>query len=235
MSQPPSDPPSGGTTAWRLVVPVKRAALGKSRLAQSLGQSLGRVAGVRDREALSRALATDTVRAARLTVGASRVLVVTSDEVFAAACERLGVHAIEDPGHGLNAAVAAGLAALTGDGYTAALLADLPSLTPAELSEGLASAGAHDQAFVPDTQGTGTVLRTALHAFIPRFGPASAARHAADGAVRLDLPLPRLRTDVDDVESLARAAELGLGPSTLEVLESLDLLGWAHAGDGPRI
>jgi 2-phospho-L-lactate guanylyltransferase len=232
MSQPPSDRPHAETTAWHLVLPVKRAALGKSRLAESLDRT-GRPAGC---EALSRALASDTVRAARLTVGADRVLVVTSDEVFAAACGRQGVRVIEDPGLGLNAAVAAGLAAAHGDGSAAALLADLPALTSAELAEALAAAAVHEQAFVPDAQNTGTVLRTALDPhFIPRFGPASAARHEADGAARLELSLPRLRTDVDDLESLGRAAELGLGPATLEVLGALDLLGWAHAGDGPRV
>ena len=71
--------------------------------------------------------------------------------------------------------------------------------------------------------------------FAPRFGPDSASRHAADGAVRLELDLPRLRTDVDDLQSLVRVLELGAGPSTTAALGGLDLLGWAHAGHGPRL
>jgi 2-phospho-L-lactate guanylyltransferase len=253
MSQPPSDPPRAGTTPWHIVVPVKRADLGKSRLAQSLG----RAAGSAEREALSRALASDTVRAARLAVGPEQVWVVTSDERFGAECLRQGVRVVQDTGRGLNAAISEGLAA-AGRPSVGALLGDLPALTAADLASALMAAAALPQAFVPDAAGTGTVLRTAMspssgppraHAsetpggplalpFVPRFGPDSAARHEADGATRLDLPLPRLRTDVDDLESLGRAAELGLGPATREAVESIEaigLLGWAHAGDGPRV
>jgi 2-phospho-L-lactate guanylyltransferase len=73
---------------------------------------------------------------------------------------------------------------------------------------------------VPDAQGTGTVLLTSLTGQLePAFGPGSAARHAAAGHHRLDLALPRLRTDVDDDRSLAAALELGVGPATLGVLD----------------
>ena len=52
----------------------------------------------------------------------------------------------------------------------------------------------------------------------PSFGPGSAARHQAAGAVRLELDLPGLRTDVDDDRSLTAALELGVGPATGRVL-----------------
>ena len=145
---------------------------------------------------------------------------------------------VPDRGTGLNAAVALGLARTPPGGSVAALLGDLPALTPADLGHALEVAGTQGQSFVPDHDGSGTVLRASSgqHGhFTPRFGPGSAELHAADGAVRLDLALPRLRTDVDDLRSLVTVLELGVGPSTTAALAGLDLLGWAHAGHGPRL
>ena len=77
--------------------------------------------------------------------------------------------------------------------------------------------------FVPDAEGTGTVLLTALtaDAMRPEFGADSAAAHQAAGAVRLDLDLPRLRRDVDTPADLQTAVELGVGPRTRSVLAEI--------------
>ena len=243
MSEPGSDTPTTGLPEWHLVIPVKDAAVGKSRLARELaGVEFG--AGVEsahgaDRETIGRALARDTLQAACLTVGPARVVLVTADEVIAAEFRDHGVTTIRDAGVGLNAAVTLGLARTPPGGSVAVLLGDLPALTPADLGPALEAARAHGQSFVPDADGSGTVLRASsggpVGHFTPRFGPGSAARHAADGAARLELDLPRLRTDVDDLRSLVRVLELGAGPSTTAALGSLDLLGWAHAGNGPRL
>ena len=243
MSEPGSDTTTTGPPEWHLVIPVKDAAVGKSRLARALGGiefgAGAESAHVADREAIGRALARDTLRAACLTVGPARVVLVTADEVIAAEFRDQGVTTLPDAGGGLNAAVTLGLARTAPGGSVAALLGDLPALTPADLGRALEVAGAHGQSFVPDADGSGTVLRASsrgpLGHFTPRFGPGSAALHAADGAVRLELDLPRLRTDVDDLPSLVRVLELGAGPSTTAVLSGLDLLGWAHAGNGPRL
>jgi 2-phospho-L-lactate guanylyltransferase len=88
---------------------------------------------------------------------------------------------------------------------------------PGELERGLRAAAGWPEAFVPDAAGTGTTLYTARPgvAFQPRFGPGSAARHAAAGAAALLLPdAPGLRRDVDTPDDLRRAAALGLGPRT---------------------
>ncbi len=243
MSEPGSDTPTTGLREWHLVIPVKDAAVGKSRLARALaGVEFG--GGVEsahraDRETIGRALARDTLRAACLTVGPARVVLVTADEVIAAEFRDHGVTTVRDAGVGLNAAVTLGLARTPTGGSVAVLLGDLPALTPADLGHALEAAGAHEQSFVPDADGSGTVLRASsggpVGHFTPRFGPGSAARHAADGAARLELDLPRLRTDVDDLRSLVRVFELGAGPSTTAALGSTDLLGWAHAGNGPRL
>lgn len=100
----------------------------------------------------------------------------------------------------------------------AALVGDLPALRAAELDEALEAAAAYAHAFVPDAPGTGTTLLAAtpgapLH---PGFGPGSAARHG-EHAQRLDAG-PGLRHDVDTVEDLTAAADVGLGPATAALL-----------------
>lgn len=210
----PADPP------WRIVIPVKDARYGKSRLARATE------AEPSARVELNRAVAADTIAAAVAALGAPFVLVVTSDAVLAAASTELGIEVVSDPGSGLNGALKAGLRRTPGPAR-AALLGDLPCLTPGDLLDALSVARHHRQSFVPDAQGVGTVLRcsTAASAFVPRFGPASADRHARDGAARLELNLPRLRTDVDDLGSLAAARRLGLGERTRTVLARLGS-GW---------
>jgi 2-phospho-L-lactate guanylyltransferase len=99
------------------------------------------------------------------------------------------------------------------------LLGDLPTVTPAALSRALQACGQHQTAFVPDAEGTGTVLLTAraLADLVPAFGAGSAAAHARH-STRLDLDLPLLRSDVDDDVALGRAVALGVGPRTAAVL-----------------
>jgi 2-phospho-L-lactate guanylyltransferase len=209
----PSTEPSPNSV-WCVVIPVKDARTGKSRLAATVPGA---------DEHLRRAIADDTVRAAVRALGPGGVVVVTSDQVLAAAWSTAGVAVHPDPDAGLNAAVAAGLsAARHTDRRTAALLGDLPALTPADLLAALAAASGHAESFVPDRDGTGTVLRCG-EGFVPRFGPGSAAAHERDGAVRLSLDLPRLRTDVDDGDSLLLAEALGLGPCTKSALRRTKL------------
>ena len=60
-----------------------------------------------------------------------------------------------------------------------------------------------------------------LRRLVPRFGAGSAAAHEREGAVCLDLPLPSLRRDVDDEESLREALLLGVGRQTAALLAHL--------------
>jgi 2-phospho-L-lactate guanylyltransferase len=219
--------------AWRLVVPVKGGAGAKSRLHPPAGVP---------RSALAWAMARDCLAAVCTALPPSHVHVVSSDETVRSYAAGLGAVAVPDPGRGLDEAVRAGLrsasasatdqgaawlrprAATDGDVLPAdglaVLLGDLPCLRPDDLRAGLAAAARHPRAVVPDAQGSGTVLLTSLTGHLePAFGAGSAARHAAAGHHRLDLALPRLRTDVDDDRSLAAALALGVGPATLRVLE----------------
>lgn len=194
---------------WHVVVPVKDTSHGKSRLARAVGS---------DRADLSAAIATDTLTAALEAVGPRRLVLVTSDARLAAAWRTRGAQVVADPGSGLNDAVSEGMRHVGTGAPVAALLGDLPSLDAASLHSALEATARVAESFVPDAHGTGTVLRCG-RGFTPRFGADSAARHEADGAVRLELPLPRLRTDVDDARSLSQARRLGLGPATRSVLE----------------
>lgn len=169
-----------------------------------------------DRLALARAIAMDSVAAAIDCPAVQRVVVVTSDPAVrtsvAGSCE-----VVTDPGGGLLPAIDAGLRRVPSVGQpVAVLLADVPALTPETLARALAACDEHDTAFVPDLEGTGTVLLAGhdAHRLRPAFGVSSADRHAAGGAVRLELDLPRLRRDVDTWSALQHALALGVGPAT---------------------
>jgi len=204
---------------WSVLLPVKVLAQAKSRLAELAGPRRGE---------LALALACDTVSAVLQTAQVARVVVITDDQVAAAALRELGALVIPDePRDGLNAALrhGAAFAAARWPGCgTAALSADLPALRPAELARALNAAAAWPTAFVADAAGDGTTLYTAAPgaAFRPGFGLASRARHAADGAAELELAdIPGLRRDVDTPADLRGAAALGLGPHTAPLAAEL--------------
>jgi 2-phospho-L-lactate guanylyltransferase len=187
---------------WTVVIPVKGTRTAKSRLGASTELAL--------------AIALDSVAAV---VGTARVIVVTA-ATAPASFEALGARVVKDPGGGLNAAIRAGVAAAGGGGAgcgpVAVLLGDVPALQTAELAAALALAEQHPLAFVPDADGSGTVLITALTAadHAPAFGAGSRAAHAAAGYLELDLPADAgLRRDVDTPEHLAALASR-LGPRT---------------------
>ena len=223
--------------SWTVLLPVKVLARAKSRLAV--------LAGDRRRE-LALAFASDTVTAALACPEVARVLVVTSDPVAgrllaglgavivadepadrsatrgaaaaaAAAPSVIGELGVQDA---LNAALRHGAAVAArrwpGTGL-AALTADLPALSPAELATALRAASPAPAAFVPDAAGVGTTLYAVPPGgeFRPLFGGASRARHAAAGAVELAAgDLTGLRRDVDTPDDLRAALALGVGPFT---------------------
>jgi 2-phospho-L-lactate guanylyltransferase len=179
---------------------------------------------------LATAVALDSLHAAVAAVGPQRCLVVTSDPQIAMTARGLGAFVVADPGRGLNAAVRRGVAAAA-TGPVAALLADVPALRAEDLLAALDAAAPYPLAMVPDAEGTGTVLLCAREAAAmrPSFGPGSAARHVAQGYAVVGLDLPRLRRDVDDLDDLGAAQDLGLGARTTEALRS------SYAGERPHI
>jgi 2-phospho-L-lactate guanylyltransferase len=231
--------------SWTVLLPVKVLARAKSRLAV--------LAGDRRRE-LALALASDTVVAVLACPEVARVVVVTSDPVAGPLLAALGAIVVPDepadrspsPGtHGtlgsgdvagvlgvqdaLNAALVHGATVAArrwpGTGL-AALTADLPAVSPAELAAALRAAGTSRgrAAFVPDAAGVGTTLYAVPPGgeFRPLFGGASRARHAAAGATELGLDdMTGLRRDVDTPDDLRKALALGVGPFTRAVAADL--------------
>lgn len=195
---------------WSIVVPVKGTAEGKSRLAPELDAEA--------RARLAEAFSLDAIAAVGSATRVHRIIVVT--DATAPIAEHLrheGVELVDDPRAGLNPAVLAGLDAVgpAGTARVAVLLGDLPCLVAADLDEALRAAEAHPLAFVPDAEGSGTTLVTALpgHPLVPRFGAGSAARHCDAGHVELALREgTTLRRDVDTAADLETARALGLGP-----------------------
>jgi 2-phospho-L-lactate guanylyltransferase len=160
-------------------------------------------------EELVLALASSTISAAARSPLVSRLLVITNQVLP-------GVPTIPDVHGDLNEAIRA--AAQNVSGPVAVIPADLPALRPRELTEALAQCQA--RSFVPDAEGTGTVLlATREGSLSPRFGPGSAAAHESSGAVRLQGDWPTLRRDVDTAADLAAAQALG----------------WRHAGHDLRV
>jgi 2-phospho-L-lactate guanylyltransferase len=204
---------------WSVVIPVKVLALAKSRLSDLPDA---------DREALALAMAADTVSAAVACPAVADVVVVSDDPSVRTEAEAAGAQVIADlAGAGLNEALAAGAehAATRWSGRgLAALTADLPALSAAELLAALTAASAVTHGFVADAAGSGTTLYTAKPGapFRPLFGSQSRLRHRQAGVVELDLPgIPGLKRDVDTLADLRSAEELGLGARTLSVRESI--------------
>jgi 2-phospho-L-lactate guanylyltransferase len=183
--------------AWVIVVPLKPARSGKSRLGAS--------------EKAVRSLGIATVRAAAAAPGVREVVVVTADAATAddlAGMPRARVVRESAPS-GLRAAIAVALATVPRGAPRAVLLGDIPALAPADLARVLAAARRHPRCFVADAAGTGTTLVTAAPGIRWRsaFGRASASRHRALGLRRLAVPLrSSLRHDVDTPAQFAQVS-----------------------------
>lgn len=92
-----------GDVRWSLVVPVQDASRAKSRLDPPHPLS---------RPDLARAVARDTLEQVCRALPPGQVTVVTSDVSATRFAHDLGARVVTDPGHGLNAAIRAGLAAV---------------------------------------------------------------------------------------------------------------------------
>lgn len=205
-----------------VVVPVKPPAFGKSRLV-----------GLTDplRRALAEAFALDTTSACLAAEQVAQVLVVTDDAAIAQRFAELGCGSVPDgDSSGLNAALrqaAAEAQRRWPDLVPVAVLADLPALRAQDLDDALAAVVRGGPSVVVDADGTGTTLYTAPYAeFDPFFGPDSAHAHQVVGALALPGLLPTLRRDVDDLDGLREAADLGMGPETTRLLARVP--GWTQ-------
>jgi 2-phospho-L-lactate guanylyltransferase len=171
-----------------VLVPVKRFAEAKDRLAPALGPA--------ERAALARQMAGAVVRASH----PLPVAVVCDDTEVAEWARGLGALVLWEPGRGLNGAVESGVEQLARAGVARVVVAhgDLPR------AAGLAAiAGGEGVVLVPDLRrdGTNVVVVPGDVGFRFSYGPGSFERHL-DEARRLGLPIevrddPSLAFDVD--------------------------------------
>jgi 2-phospho-L-lactate guanylyltransferase len=200
--------------SWVAIVPVKGAPRAKSRFGDHP-----------DRQELADAFALDTVGALLSASVISRVFVVTNDSSIGGRLAALGAEVVrEEPrvpdGDPLNRAIQQATdVARTADphAHIAVFTGDLPALSVADVERTLDLAVAHELSMVPDQDETGTtvLLARAGVPFVPRFGAGSRAAHEAAGHLPLDIAsTASIRRDVDTVEDLAEALQLGVGPHT---------------------
>lgn len=184
--------------SWTAVIPLKRAAERKRRLAGRLSPT--------QRAALAARLFVDVAAELRR-VPRLRNLVVLSPDVP----ERWMGGWVEDRGRGLNAELEAARDRLRAPRLLV-IHADLPLLRAAEVEELLSAAEAAGLALAPDRHDTGTNALAIADGrpFAFRFGCESLARHLAqaDGCCRV-VRRPGLALDLDTPEDLDAALALG--------------------------
>ncbi len=193
------------------VLPVKRFAIAKQRLGESVADPL--------RLALAGAMVADVLLALSQTEAIERTIVVTGEPSVGPPALALGAILVEDSSEsGQSAAAALGIERALAEGIERVLCVpgDCPALDPAELQELLAhprARGGPAVVIVPDRHGTGTngLLLTPPTAISPSFGPDSCARHRAlAAAADVDCLLERpasLLLDIDTGADLAALRE----------------------------
>jgi 2-phospho-L-lactate guanylyltransferase len=215
------------------VLPVKRFALAKQRLGESIDDEL--------RLALARAMVSDVLLALARTPGVERTIVVTNEESVERDARESGAILIADSAEqGQSAAVSLGVARALAEGMTRVLCVpgDCPALDPVELSALLAdgdqrqAAAAARVVIVPDRHGTGTngLLLDPAGAIEPSFGPGSCERHrglaVAAGAECVIARPSSLLLDIDTGADLAvlreRLSRVGAGAARTRAVLRMD-------------
>ena len=196
------------------IIPVKPFRAGKSRLAGLLGTD--------DRAALNRRLFGCVLTATLGAFKPERIVIVTADTLLLPLMRGQELHALQDTGGGLNAALnlACRLAVDSGARAVAVLPSDLPRVTADDvkaLVEKLSPAPCC--VIAPDQQehGTNALALTPPEPEFFRFGPDSFQAHLdvakARGMKTRILRRPGLAHDLDTPDEYQRYARKHLAPS----------------------
>lgn len=212
------------------ILPVKRFAGAKQRLAADLGTGT--------RRALVEAMVTDVLIALRRAKRVDATIVVTGESAMEAIAHGYDASTVSDPGDaGHSEAATLGVREAVARGAQRVLLVpgDCPALHPGELDALLtrAPAPSSEVVVIPDRHGTGTngLLLTGPQVIVPAFGPGSCARHseaarAAGANLRVEEPASLVLDidTVDDLEALRQALGGGHGnaANTRGMLNRLD-------------
>ena len=197
------------------VLPVKRFAAAKQRLAPGMGAS--------HRAELAAAMLEDVLEAIGAARSIERTIVVSSEPRAVEIASASGTEVIADPDEGGHSGAAlAGIARAQqlSAGTVVLLPIDCPLLAPRELERLLTGMPERYVAIVPDRHGTGTnaLALSPPGAIEPSFGEGSCARHVA-AARAAGVPfnveeLPSLALDLDtpaDIVALTMALERDRG------------------------
>lgn len=193
------------------ILPVKRFAAAKQRLAPGMGGT--------HRAELAAAMLEDVLEAIGAARSVERTIVVTSEPGAGALATASGAEVLADPDQGGHSGAAlAGIARARELGADCVVLLpiDCPLLATRELERLLTGMPERYVAIVPDRHGTGTnaLALAPPDAIEPSFGEGSCARHVA-AAREAGVPfgveeLPSLALDLDtpaDVVALTMALE----------------------------
>lgn len=204
----------------RAIVPVKRFAEAKQRLAPHLSAEF--------RVGLARAMLGDVLGCLRDVPELCGVLVVTADEEAAALARARGADVLPDPvpgGH--NAAVNHAVRHLVGRKAEGVLVlpGDVPGTTPAEVSTLLHQHGpGRALSIVParDQDGSNAILATPADLLTFSYGPGSFLRHMEAACLSGITPsvrrLPGIALDIDTMEDMLAFTSEGHGGSTATFL-----------------
>ncbi len=197
------------------VLPVKRFAAAKQRLAPGMGAT--------HRAELAAAMLEDVLDAVGAARSIERTIVVSSEPRAVEIAGARGIEVVADPDEGGHSGAAlAGIARAQelGAGTVVLLPIDCPLLSPRELERLLTGMPERYVAIVPDRHGTGTnaLALSPPEAIEPSFGEGSCARHVA-AARAAGVPygveeLPSLALDLDtpaDIVALTMALERNRG------------------------
>jgi len=197
------------------ILPVKRFAAAKQRLAPGMGST--------HRAELAAAMLEDVLEAIAAARSIERTIVVTSEPRAIELARASGAERIADPDEGGHSGAAlAGIARARQLGAERVVLLpiDCPLLAPRELERLLTGMPDRYVAIVPDRHGTGTngLALAPPDAIEPSFGEGSCARHVA-AARQAGVPfgveeLPSLALDLDtpaDVVALTMTLERDRG------------------------
>jgi 2-phospho-L-lactate guanylyltransferase len=202
--------PAGGRRPATAIVPVKRLAAAKSRLAGHLDAD--------ERAALVVGMLRSVLGALAAVGAVTDRLVVSPDPVALAVARAADATPLRQAGDGLNGALEAARAAAPAGATLLIVPADLPLLRPEEIVDLLALTERAPVVIAPDREGRGTnVLALAPAARLPfRFGPDSFRRHraeaAAAGLATLVYRAPGTALDLDTPADLAELRRLGWPP-----------------------
>jgi 2-phospho-L-lactate guanylyltransferase len=197
------------------ILPVKRFAVAKSRLGESVEEEL--------RASLARAMVADVLQALSRTPSVELTIIVTREPSLPATARAHGALLIDDTAEqGQSAAVTLGVQRALAEGFERVLCipGDCPALDPAELGALLGGSERRSVVIVPDRHGTGTngLLLAPPDAIAPAFGPGSCERHRAlarDAGVDCRVAHPSsLLLDIDTGADLAALRDRLAGADT---------------------